>query len=331
MSHPTKSHSQKERAAPGRRLAADRPAARAGESIPGPPGLAPQPLTDPAANAALALAVTSARRLAQAARAMPLPREAAKADAAPRAAGLPPGENRPSLPRRLGAVAAVAAVTVLASAGGWLGGRSMSVGPSPPETALARAEQHLRESQADVKALRIAVASLEDSLSRSLAEGDRRRAELVERVERLPQESLAGLARLGEDVRRLEAAAGPLSRLAGLSDQIGRIERSLSGPVQAAPAAAATGPAVSQRLEPSDGPNETGSTEVRPVLAEAAVDGWVLHDVYDGVALIEGRNRRLLEVAPGESVPGVGRVEAIERRGRRWVVVTAKGVISPAR
>ena len=28
------------------------------------------------------------------------------------------------------------------------------------------------------------------------------------------------------------------------------------------------------------------------------------------------------------SVPGIGRVEAIERRGRQWVVVTAKGFIA---
>jgi hypothetical protein len=53
--------------------------------------------------------------------------------------------------------------------------------------------------------------------------------------------------------------------------------------------------------------------------------------VYDGLALIESRNRRLLEVGPGAMVPGVGRVEAIEKRGKRWVVVTAKGLIGTVR
>ncbi|HEX2509359.1 MAG TPA: hypothetical protein VHK66_02460 [Microvirga sp.] len=169
-------------------------------------------------------------------------------------------------------------------------------------------------------------------MNRSRAESDRKQAELIERLERLPQESLAGLTRLVEEVRRLEAAAaGSFPQLAGLSDQLGRIERSLSGPMQAAPAAAATGPAMPQPLQPFDGPTETGSTEIKATSADAPVEGWVLHEVYDGVALIEGRNRRLLEVGPGEMVPGVGRVEAIERRGRRWVVVTAKGVISPVR
>jgi hypothetical protein len=269
-------------------------------------------------------------RRAKAARAAPHPPEAAKAVAAPRAAGtLGANGNRTSLPKRLGAVAAMA---LLAAAGGWLGGRSLSGGPPPSETALARTEQHLRESRADVRALSDAVAALEESLNRSRAESDRKQAELIERLERLPQESLAGLTRLVEEVRRLEAAAaGSFPQLAGLSDQLGRIERSLSGPMQAAPAAAATGPAMPQPLQPFDGPTETGSTEIKATSADAPVEGWVLHEVYDGVALIEGRNRRLLEVGPGEMVPGVGRVEAIERRGRRWVVVTAKGVISPVR
>jgi hypothetical protein len=72
-------------------------------------------------------------------------------------------------------------------------------------------------------------------------------------------------------------------------------------------------------------------SEAKAAPKDAPVEGWVLHEVYDGVALIESRNRRLLEVVPGETVPGVGRVEAIERRGKRWVVVTAKGVISTVR
>ncbi len=58
------------------------------------------------------------------------------------------------------------------------------------------------------------------------------------------------------------------------------------------------------------------------------VDGWLLRDVYDGVAMIENRNRRLVEVGPGDTLPGAGRVEAIERRGRTWVVVTSKGLIT---
>jgi hypothetical protein len=61
------------------------------------------------------------------------------------------------------------------------------------------------------------------------------------------------------------------------------------------------------------------------------VDGWVLREVYNGSALVESRNRRLYEVMPGGMLPGVGRVESIERRGARWVVLTDKGFIGTYR
>ncbi len=59
----------------------------------------------------------------------------------------------------------------------------------------------------------------------------------------------------------------------------------------------------------------------------ATVEGWMLRDVYGGVALLEGRSGGLREVAPGEYVPGVGEIRSIERRGRGWVVVTSRGII----
>ena len=56
------------------------------------------------------------------------------------------------------------------------------------------------------------------------------------------------------------------------------------------------------------------------------VEGWVLRDVSNGGALIEGR-QGVFEVYAGDPVPGLGRVEAIRRQDGRWVVVTSKGVI----
>jgi hypothetical protein len=35
----------------------------------------------------------------------------------------------------------------------------------------------------------------------------------------------------------------------------------------------------------------------------------------------------MVEVVPGVNVPGVGRIRSIERRDRRWVVVTDRGLI----
>ena len=54
------------------------------------------------------------------------------------------------------------------------------------------------------------------------------------------------------------------------------------------------------------------------------VPGFVLRRVYDGAALIEGRDG-IIEVEPGMVAPGLGRIEAIKRQDGRWVVVTARG------
>ena len=56
------------------------------------------------------------------------------------------------------------------------------------------------------------------------------------------------------------------------------------------------------------------------------VEGWVLRDVYDGSALIQGRGG-LVAVMPGDSLPGLGRIEAVKRQDGRWVVVTARGLV----
>jgi len=53
---------------------------------------------------------------------------------------------------------------------------------------------------------------------------------------------------------------------------------------------------------------------------------YVVRGVVHGVALMQS-SKGYLSVRPGEFLPGAGRVQAIERRGDRWVVVTAKGEI----
>ena len=56
------------------------------------------------------------------------------------------------------------------------------------------------------------------------------------------------------------------------------------------------------------------------------VEGWVLRDVGNGGALIEGR-RGMFEVYAGDPIPGLGRIDAIRKQDGRWVVVTSKGLI----
>jgi hypothetical protein len=56
------------------------------------------------------------------------------------------------------------------------------------------------------------------------------------------------------------------------------------------------------------------------------VHGWVLRRVYDGAALMEGRDG-IIEVEPGIVAPGLGRIEGIKRQDGRWVVVTSRGLV----
>ena len=53
---------------------------------------------------------------------------------------------------------------------------------------------------------------------------------------------------------------------------------------------------------------------------------FVLRSVRNGVAMVQ-TSRGMLEVAPGDAIPGVGRVRAIEKLDGRWVLVMHDGYI----
>ena len=44
--------------------------------------------------------------------------------------------------------------------------------------------------------------------------------------------------------------------------------------------------------------------------------------------MIQSPRNGILEVIPGDNVPGLGRIEGIRRQDGRWVVVTTRGVIA---
>ena len=64
----------------------------------------------------------------------------------------------------------------------------------------------------------------------------------------------------------------------------------------------------------------------RPGAQGPALRGFSIVDVRDGVAVINNRYG-WQRVAPGDLVPGAGRVLRIERRGGDWFVVTSLGTI----
>jgi hypothetical protein len=140
--------------------------------------------------------------------------------------------------------------------------------------------------------------------------------ERVDGIERAAHDTTAKIGQVADASGRIERVSTDMgAKLAALSGRLDGIER------QAAAAAKPTTAAA-------EVPPQTGSVpEAKTASKEIPLDGWVLHDVQGGIALVENRSGRLHEVAAGQTLPSVGRVEAIERRGRSWVVVTSKGVI----
>jgi hypothetical protein len=70
-------------------------------------------------------------------------------------------------------------------------------------------------------------------------------------------------------------------------------------------------------------PKLTQTPETRPT----TIKGWTLREVSDGTAVLEGPNG-IYRATPGQTVPGVGKVNSIVRWGNRFIVATSKGLIS---
>ncbi len=243
-------------------------------------------------------------------------------------------------------LAAAAALLLALGAGYGLG----TVGRPADGQAVAAASARWTEAMADLRqangeVLRLAseVKGVKATLDGLKGEREKLR-DLMARQERAGQEQTTRLGRLGEQIDRIEKTQRDPNRLAALTERLDRIEKGLSGPTHAPtpppkPVAAASAP-VDVAQTGSIGESRTAKPEAaRPERAEVAakpevdprktqVEGFFVRDYDDGFALVETRVGRLVDVAVGYTVPGVGRVEAIERRGRQWVVVTPKGYIA---
>jgi len=211
--------------------------------------------------------------------------------------------------RRLSALAAVVALAALAGAlGGALatvslthfaGGESAASGNLVLDASVARIE-------ADILALK---ASVEHTTKIGMSQFNKT-SDRLDKVEKAQAEPAAKLARLSEAVDKLRAAP-PVAAVPVAAAPVAAKEVTGSITPPAAAAVAAPVPLPAPKLE---------------VARLPTVEGWVLRDVANGSALIEGR-RGMYEVYAGDPVPGLGRVDAIRKQDGRWVVVTSKGLI----
>jgi hypothetical protein len=145
-------------------------------------------------------------------------------------------------------------------------------------------------------------------------------AQLTARLDRVEHDQSALVDKLTDRIDHETAA-----RLADLAGRIDKLEKKPPAVVAVAPTPPTPSPrqaALAPKPDPGVSDETTGSIE-RP---RAPLRGYWLVDVQDGFALVDGRDGPR-QVAPGDFLPGAGRVLRIERRGRAWVVVTSAGII----
>ena len=215
--------------------------------------------------------------------------------------------------------AALAAVIALATAAGAVGGALATAGLGQLAVSDAKpANNH----------------SLEDSISRI----DTEIAALRTSLEQASKHTAAQFGKSGDRLDRIEKAqAEPAAKLAKLSETVEKLRVAAVVPAAVPAPAVAAAPAAAAPVAPKEttATIQTANAAPGPVPVPApkpevarlpTVEGWVLRDVANGSALIEGR-QGIFEVYAGDPIPGLGRIDAIRKQDGRWVVVTSRGLI----
>ena len=215
---------------------------------------------------------------------------------------------------------------------------------APPKPAGASGDD---DARAQVGALRATLAEVtarldriehDEKLARSGGQNSSSGlADVTARLDALekkvaPDAPAENLTDVEAELARLEknsaGAGAPSTALADLSTRLDKLEKRT-----AAQTANATGAASAAK--PAPVPPKRPTVEAReappPSAAGAArrLPDYAVEGVENGFAVIGSRYGEQ-QVAPGDFIPGAGRVLRIERRGGDWVVVTSNGVIAGA-
>jgi hypothetical protein len=136
-------------------------------------------------------------------------------------------------------------------------------------------------------------------------------------IEGSSKQSNAQVAKITDRLDRADKTqSDTAAKILRTSESLDRIDHRLTGNASGE----ATGAVPSASLAP-------GPAAADP--RRGILEGWVLRDLFNGGALIQSPRGGVLEVIPGDNVPGLGRIEGIRREGSRWVVMTSRGLIVP--
>jgi tetrahydromethanopterin S-methyltransferase subunit G len=134
------------------------------------------------------------------------------------------------------------------------------------------------------------------------------------------------VARLDKIEKSVAVAAAPASEFADITTRLNKLEKKAAVPA-----------ASSAKPLPPDAPKQStllarAETSASNGIARPdrpLLQGYSVADVHDGIAVVDSRYGPK-KVAPGDLIPGAGRVLRIERRGGKWFVLTSLGVIASA-
>jgi hypothetical protein len=231
--------------------------------------------------------------------------------------------------------------------GALLGGGVMAMTRSPGvsgdavaalSTTLDAGRTETARLASDIAQLHRVLADLRASTDTARKEATARSSALGERIAQLDKSLNTKTAALGERFEQIEREQN--TRIANLTAQLDRrtaaapaakAEPTQTGSLADTPRGGETKAADARSGEAKLADAKPAEVKAKPAASEKppVIDGWAVRDVYDGTAILENRRRRLVEVAPGDVLPGVGRVEGVERHGREWVVVTRQGLVTP--
>ncbi len=143
------------------------------------------------------------------------------------------------------------------------------------------------------------------------------------------KQSNAQIAKIADRMDRAEKSqADTGAKLARTAESLDRLDRRLAA--NAAGDITGSLPTGTLGTLPA-GPGDRNAALADPKRAAAAqpiiLEGWVLRDVFNGAAMIQTPRNGILEVIPGDTLPGIGRIEGVRRQDGRWVVVTSRGLI----
>ncbi len=230
--------------------------------------------------------------------------------------------------RGFGAAACALALTL---GTGWAVGNKFQPREAADSRGDANAARKLADAneaeRGDIRALREEIRALQAKLNSLDKRSDApERGTLEAQLNSLDRKIEANHADAANVAAQIEA------RLEKNDKSMGRLEAAISAkpsvPSTAGNDAKASVKPAAKVVAPTPASAATaGGASVKAADAAKPIGDYTVREVQDGIALVQGRAGGLYEVGPGDRLPGVGRVLAVEKIGQKWVVVTESGRI----